>query len=99
MLEENLGDFYLPYYKNDKRAGKVTAWDYVKDDPTLPRVLLIGDSISRGYTLDVRRDLAGRANVHRAPANCGATTLGVRKMDAWLGGGHWGCHPFQLWNS
>ena len=96
VLEENLGDFYLPYYKNDKRAGKVTAWDYVKDDPALPRVLLIGDSISRGYTLDVRRDLAGRANVHRAPANCGATTLGLRKMDAWLGGGHWDVIHFNF---
>ncbi|MEX1114135.1 MAG: alpha-L-fucosidase [Akkermansiaceae bacterium] len=27
VLEENLGDFYLPHYKADKLAGKVTAWD------------------------------------------------------------------------
>src|SRR5512137_2492523 len=37
----------------------------VSDDPKLPRVLLIGDSISIGYTLPVRKLLAGKANVHR----------------------------------
>ena len=96
VLEANLGDFYLPHYKADKLAGKVTAWDFVKDDPKLPRVLLIGDSISRGYTLDVRRDLAGKANVHRAPANCGATTQGVKKLDAWLGEDKWDVIHFNF---
>lgn len=88
-LEENLGGFYLPIYKRDKLAGKETAWDYVKDDPKLPCVLLIGDSISRGYTLAVRHDLAGKANVHRAPANCGATAYGLEKLSVWLGDGKW----------
>ena len=36
----------------------------------LPRVLLLGDSVSIGYTLQTRRSLAGKANVHRPPANC-----------------------------
>lgn len=95
-LEENLGSFYLPLYKRDKMLGKVTAWDYVKDDPKLPRVLLIGDSISRGYTLAVRHALAGKANVHRAPANCGPTTLGLKKLDVWLGDGHWDVIHFNF---
>ena len=42
--------------------------------PGLPRVLLIGDSISIGYTLPVRELLQGKANVHRIPANGGPTT-------------------------
>ncbi|MDE0818717.1 MAG: SGNH/GDSL hydrolase family protein, partial [Pirellulaceae bacterium] len=37
----------------------------IEDVPGLPRVLLIGDSISIGYTLDVRRALEDVANVHR----------------------------------
>lgn len=89
VLEENLGSFYLPRYKEAKAKGQVTAWDYVKDDPALPRILLIGDSISRGYTLAVRQALAGKVTVHRAPANCGPTTMGLQKLDVWLGAGKW----------
>ncbi len=96
ILEENLGGFYLPAYKKDKLAGKTTAWDFVKDDPKLPRVLLIGDSISRGYTQVVRRELAGRANVHRAPANCGPTEMGLKKLPVWLGDGKWDLVHFNF---
>jgi lysophospholipase L1-like esterase len=96
VLEENLGSFYLPHYKRDKLAGKETAWDYVKDDPKLPRVLLIGDSISRGYTLAVRHNLQGKANVHRAPANCGRTAYGLEKLPVWLGDGKWNVIHFNF---
>ena len=89
VLEENLGGFYLPLYYKEKDANHETAWDYVKDDPALPRLLIIGDSISRGYTLPVRHRLAGQVNVHRAPANCGPTTMGLKKLDAWPGDGKW----------
>ncbi|HEY5315887.1 MAG TPA: SGNH/GDSL hydrolase family protein [Pirellulales bacterium] len=57
----------------------------IEDNPKLPRVLLIGDSISIGYTLPVRKLLAGRANVHRIPANGADTRTGVAKIDSWLG--------------
>jgi hypothetical protein len=76
VLQGQLGNFYLPLHKRDKIAGKSNAWDFVKDDPKLPRVLLIGDSVSRGYTQPTRVALAGKANVHRAPANCGPTASG-----------------------
>lgn len=45
------------------------AYREIKDAPGLPRVLLIGDSISIGYTEPVRMELAGKANVHRIPTN------------------------------
>ncbi len=61
----------------------------IQNDPRLPRVLLIGDSISIGYTLPVRRLLAGKANVHRIPENGGPTTRGLEKLDQWLGGREW----------
>lgn len=96
VLEENLGAFYLPLYKRDKVKGAETAWDYVKDEPGLPRVLLIGDSISRGYTLAVRKALSGKANVHRAPENCGPTANGIKKLDIWLGGGKWDVIHFNF---
>lgn len=61
----------------------------ITDDPRLPRVLLIGDSISIGYTPAVRKLLAGKANVHRPLANCGSTSVGLLNMEKWLGGGKW----------
>src|SRR5690606_1319408 len=96
VLQENLGSFYLPLHKKDKVAGRSNAWDFVKDDPRLPRVLLIGDSVSRGYTAAVRKALAGKANVHRAPANCGPTSLGLNKLDVWLGSGKWDVIHFNF---
>ena len=85
VLQENLGNgFYLPIHKRDFVKGTSTAWDFVADDPKLPRVLLIGDSVSRGYTLAVRAALAGKANVHRAPENCGPTANGLKKLEVWL---------------
>lgn len=96
VLQENLGSFYLPGHQADKVAGKANAWDYVADDPKLPRVLLIGDSVSRGYTLAVRAALAGRANVHRAPENCGGTSRALTKLDIWLGEGKWDVIHFNF---
>ena len=96
ILENNLGSFYLPLYKADKLAGKPTAWDFVEDQPGLPRVLLIGDSISRGYTLNVRAALAGKANVHRAPENCGPTANALKKLPLWLGDGKWDVIHFNF---
>lgn len=96
VLEQNLGSFYLPLYQAEKVKGGITAWDYLKDDPKLPRVLLIGDSISRGYTLAARKALAGMANVHRAPENCGPTANGLKKLSVWLGEGHWDIIHFNF---
>jgi len=65
------------------------AFEAITDAPGLPRVLLIGDSISIGYTLDVRKLLAGRANIHRIPANGGPTTNGLARLKQWLGDSKW----------
>lgn len=96
VLEANLGGFYFPAHQADKIAGKSNAWDFVKDDPKLPRVLLIGDSISRGYTLAARKALAGKVNLHRAPANCGPTATGLKQLDVWLGDQKWDIIHFNF---
>lgn len=69
------------------KAGGVLA--PLQDVAGLPRVLLIGDSISMGYTLPVRKLLEGKANVHRIPQNGGPSKNGVARLDAWLGTGKW----------
>ena len=93
---EQLGSFYLPIHKKEKVAGRSNAWDFVVDDPKLPRVLLIGDSVSRGYTQAVRQALAGKASVHRAPANCGPTASGIKNIEVWLGDGKWDLIHFNF---
>lgn len=71
-----------------KRAEN-PAMKVIEDQPGLPRVLLIGDSISIGYTLAVREELKGQANVHRPTTNCGPTTNGLANLDKWLGEKPW----------
>jgi len=77
----------------EKRAKtpeeKNPAFAPVTENPALPRVLLIGDSISIGYTLDVRKLLDGKANVLRIPVNGGPTAHGMKSLDQWLGTGKW----------
>jgi len=73
-----------------RRAAKRKAvFQAPQDDPKLPRVLLIGDSISIGYTLPTRKLLSGRANLHRIPTNGGPTTRGLQQIDQWLGDKKW----------
>ena len=71
-------------------------FDIVPDKPDLPRVLLIGDSISMGYTWPVRDLMAGKANIHRPTENCGPTSRGVANLDAWLGDGKWDVIHFNF---
>ena len=84
-------------------------WDFIAD-PKLPNVLIIGDSISIGYTLPVRERLRGKANVYRPmandkPANLGDTRVGILMIDEWLGAQkwdvihfNWGLHDLQYIN-
>lgn len=69
-------------------------------DTDLPNVLLIGDSISLAYTVDVRKLLNGKADVFRIPENGRYASYGVEKMDKWLGNRHWDIIHFNwgLWD-
>lgn len=55
----------------------------------LPNVLILGDSISIGYTVSVRKGLEGVANVVRPKANCGDTRAGIANIQTWLGDTKW----------
>lgn len=71
-------------------------FEAIEDVPGLPRVLLVGDSISVGYTFPVRRMLEGKVNVHRIPENGGPTARGVEAIDAWLGDEPWDVIHFNF---
>ena len=76
--------------------AQVAAVADVPDVPGLPRVLLIGDSISIAYTQAVRAELKGTANVHHPDENCGPTVYGVERLDAWIGTGKWAMIYFNF---
>ncbi len=77
----------MTFYTPDK--DKKTSYSSFEEDKNLPYVLLVGDSISQGYTKNVRDNLKNVANVLRPQTNCGDTTNGLKNIDAWLGERHW----------
>jgi acyl-CoA thioesterase-1 len=82
--------------KAAKKKAENPAFAKVEDVAGLPRVLIIGDSISIGYQVPLREDLKGKANVHRPAANCGPSSRGVQNIDSWLGDGKWDVIHFNF---
>lgn len=81
--------------------NKSLDWNFTPD-PALPNVLILGDSISIGYTLQVRELLKGKANVFRPTSpdgkkaeNCSDTISGGAKLDRWLAGRTWSVIHFN----
>lgn len=68
----------------------------------LPKVLIIGDSVSLGYTPTVVELLKDKATVahNKDPDNAGSAERGLASIDAWLGTNHWDVIHFNwgLWD-
>lgn len=68
----------------------------------LPKVLILGDSISIGYTPFVKEMMLGIAEVSRpeledgTPENCGGTTKAVMELDRWIGDEKWNVIHFNF---
>ncbi|QDT30372.1 GDSL-like Lipase/Acylhydrolase [Gimesia panareensis] len=62
------------------RFNKRPAFQFVKNNPKLPNVLLYGDSISIAYTDATREALKGKANVYRLYCNGGDSSSFIQKM-------------------
>ncbi len=69
-------------------------------DPSLPNVLLIGDSISEGYQKQVKEGLIGKANVYKNKGNAEWSGTGIKKIDSYLGDTKWDVIHFNwgLWD-
>ena len=61
-----------------------------------PRVLIIGDSISHGYTPFVRAALSNGMEIVHAPGNNAATATGLKHIDRWLGDKKWDVIHFNF---
>jgi lysophospholipase L1-like esterase len=60
------------------------------------RILIIGDSISIGYTPFVTKALTGKATVVHNEGNAAHTGNGVAKLEQWLGDGQWDLIHFNF---
>lgn len=65
-------------------------------DKNLPDVLIIGDSISIGYTPFVAQLLKGKANVIHNKGNSQGTTNGLTQLSSWLGNKKWAVIHFNF---
>lgn len=61
----------------------------------LPKVLIIGDSISIGYMEPLVEILKGKAEVVHNPGNAAHTGRGLENLDAWLGDTKWNVIHFN----
>lgn len=66
----------------------------------LPKALIIGDSISIGYTPHVKKLLEGEVEVIHHKGNAQHTRTGLEKLDQWLGDAKWDVIHFNwgLWD-
>ncbi|MFP6872438.1 MAG: SGNH/GDSL hydrolase family protein [Verrucomicrobiales bacterium] len=66
----------------------------------LPRALLIGDSISIGYTPHVVAALKGKVEVSHNKGNAQHTGTGLKMLERWIGGTQWDVIHFNwgLWD-
>jgi acyl-CoA thioesterase-1 len=55
----------------------------------IPKVLIIGDSISIGYFEPAKQLLEGKAELSHNPGNAQHTRYGLAQLDAWLGDTPW----------
>ncbi len=55
----------------------------------LPQVLIIGDSISMGYTPPLKEILKGKATVIHNPGNAQHSAYGLENLEKWLGDTPW----------
>lgn len=67
----------------------------------LPKVFIIGDSISIGYTQEVKSALFGEAMVYRIAGNGQDTANGIENIDTWLLGGPYDVIHFNfgIWDA
>lgn len=65
-----------------------------------PKILIIGDSISLGYTPYVQEELKDRALVFHNPGNAQHTGTGLDKIRSWIEGEDWDIIHFNwgLWD-
>jgi lysophospholipase L1-like esterase len=87
-------EFFTP------EADKAALANATASEEGLPKVLILGDSISIGYFPAVKAALQGQSSVSRPNTNCGDTPRGLSGINKWLGDTKWDVIHFNwgLWD-
>ncbi|MEZ4969269.1 MAG: SGNH/GDSL hydrolase family protein [Flavobacteriaceae bacterium] len=89
------------------KLGTILLWTIIFSSVTLtscwkskPRILIVGDSISIGYTPFVKEYFSDRAVVMHNPGNAQHTGTGLDSIANWIGDGNWDIIQFNwgLWD-
>jgi len=96
LLDKHLDQHYKKQYNRANKFQTASPFDYVKNNPALPNILIIGDSISISYTLTIRETLKNEANVYRIPGNGGPSANGTMLIDTWLNMNKWDLIVFNF---
>ena len=72
----------------------------LNESPEKPKILIIGDSISIGYTPFVKKALSSKYDVFHNPGNAQHTGTGLENISKWIGNNDWDIIQFNwgLWD-
>ena len=84
----------------EKQSETGTRSEVQPAETKLPRVLILGDSISRGFTPHVVQQLNGEADVKHHEGNAKHTGIGLKNLDQWICETKWDAIHFNwgLWD-
>jgi len=78
----------------------ILAMDLTADNLKIPKILIIGDSISLGYTPMIKEYFGDKARISHNPGNAGDTSRGLENIKEWVGDEDWDIIQFNwgLWD-
>jgi len=98
ILNQANGFYLVELFKTLVTSKVFSSLPYQKETPGLPRILLLGDSISRGIWVRTQALFSplGIANIQGAPVNCGGFALYNSSLSTWLGDCSWDLVQFNV---
>mgnify|MGYP003666141565 CR=1 FL=1 len=87
-------------FKNKVYLGLIVLLSLVAFRTKKPKILIIGDSISIGYTPFVEKHFSKDAIIRHNPGNAQHTGTGLENISKWIGDGDWDVIQFNwgLWD-
>mmetsp|Transcript_8989 Transcript_8989/g.30335 ORF Transcript_8989/g.30335 Transcript_8989/m.30335 type:complete len:350 (-) Transcript_8989:1886-2935(-) len=98
VLEHSLGCFYYQGHIRDKFMNRTGGFPYVPNVTNKARVLMLGDSVSRGTWVEAMNMASSSQKfmIYGAPTNCGGLSSYSANLDMWLGTCQWDLIQFNI---
>ena len=101
VLEQAKGSYLMRLLadlqdKDLRPTSPLNGFGYIEDNSSLPRLLFLGDSISRGAWTKMMGKFGTKANIHGAPTNCMFFSRYKENLPVWLGSCPWDLIQFNV---